>query len=117
MSYDHNFDTIRLNQLADQYLTDNNAKGRVIFFSESDDNSLDYATWSFPDGGDETLRKGGFKVDLMELLRILLMYRAQQNQVNASQGVVLIDGSTISVQWLTKDAAEQIRNSVYEKSE
>ncbi|MCZ4287042.1 hypothetical protein O4H29_19605 [Marinobacter salarius] len=49
MSYDANFDQARLDQLAEQHLTDSTAEGKVFFMSDSDENRLDHARWQAPD--------------------------------------------------------------------
>ncbi|EBA00239.1 hypothetical protein MELB17_03947 [Marinobacter sp. ELB17] len=46
----------------------------------------------------------------MELLNILLVYRAQQNQLNTSQGMVNVDGGQLSIEWLPKSDVEALRN-------
>jgi hypothetical protein len=45
----------------------------------------------------------------MELLNTLLVYRAQHNQPNTSQGVVNVDGDQLSIEWLPKSDAEALR--------
>ncbi|WP_341938243.1 hypothetical protein [Marinimicrobium sp. C2-29] len=79
MSYDANFDKARLGQLSEQYLTNSAAEGRVLFLSDSDDNRLDHARWQVDDVVYDDFSKSGFKMHLMELLDILLVYRAQHS--------------------------------------
>jgi hypothetical protein len=110
MTYDASFDQARLDQLAGQHLNDSNITGRVLFFSESEVGQLDSATMQFDDDDYETIKSSGFKFHLMELLNTLLEYRGQNNQPNASQGVVNVAGSTISIEWLPKESAEALRN-------
>ena len=110
MTYDPSFNQLRLNQLAEQYLKDSNITGRVLFFSESEDNRLDYATWTFDSEDRLTLKKSGFQMMLMELLDALLIYRFQYHQPNTSQGVVHLKGEKISIEWLPKESAEALRN-------
>ena len=114
MSYDVNFDQARLDQLAEQYLTNSKAGGRVFFLSDSDDNRLDHARWQLDDADHDALKSSGFKFHLMELLNTLLVntllvYRAQQNQPNASQGVVQICNDELIIEWLSKDEFEARR--------
>lgn len=109
MSYDSEFDQARLDQLADQYLADRNINGQVFFFSESEGNRLDNATWRFEDDDHKLLKASGFKIMLMELLDTLLIYRGRNNQPNASQGVVEISGDKMSIEWLPKETAEALR--------
>lgn len=48
---------------------------------------------------------------MMELLDILLAYRAQHKQPNASQGVISINGPRLSIEWLPKHEAEAMRHN------
>ena len=102
MTYDASFDQTRLDILAHQYLAENTAEGRVLFLSEAEDNSLEHARWKLDDAAYNTLNTAGFKLDLMELLRILMIYRAQCAQPNASQGVVYIRKNALVIEWLLK---------------
>ena len=88
MTYDARFDQTRLDMLAQQYLSESTSDGRVLFLSESEDNSLEQARWKLDDTAYNALSAAGFKLELMELLRILMIYRAQCGQPNASQGAV-----------------------------
>ena len=111
MNYDSSFDQTRLDQLASQCLSDNTSKGKVIFLSDAEDNCLDVASWRFEDdSGMERLIKGEFKGLLMELLSQLMVYRAQHQQPNSRQGVVFFDGEQMSLSWITRDEAEELRN-------
>lgn len=109
MSYDENFDQARLNQLAKQYLSKSTVEGCVFFLSESDDNHLDHARWQLDDAGHDALKGSGFKFHLLELLDILLVYRAQHRQPNVSQGVVQIRNSNLTIEWLQKSEFESLR--------
>ena len=110
MSYDANFDQTRLNHLAEQYLADNRAKGEVFFLSDSDDNRIDHARWRFEEADHDSLKDSGFKLHLMELLDILLVYRAEHNKPNASQGVVKVRGSDLAIEWLPRTKFEELRS-------
>jgi hypothetical protein len=110
VNYDPNFDQARLDQLADQCLTNNTAKGKVIFLSDAEDNSLDVASWRFEDSDQmEVLLKSEFKVYLMGLLDNLMIYRAMHNQLNARQGVLYVDGDQLELKWISREDAEVLR--------
>ncbi|WP_418139564.1 hypothetical protein AB9R84_15375 [Oceanimonas smirnovii] len=111
MTYDEQFDQTRLDQLARQYLTKNSIKGKVVFFSDADDNQLDCATWQFEESDYQTLKESGFRLHLMELLNTLLVYRAQHQRPNASQGVVHLRGNQLSVEWLSREQVDTLRQS------
>ncbi len=112
MNYDTTFDQTRLNQLASQHLGNSELAGRVLFFASPDDNRLDLATWQIESDEDhEAVTGSDFKFELMELLDTLLVYRAQHDQPNASQGVVYIDGPSLSIECLPKDEVEAMRQS------
>ena len=117
MSYDPDFDDLRLKQLASQYLGDNCAEGRVIFFSESPDNRLDYATWQFDREANKALKESAFRWMLMELLDILLIYRFQHDQPNASQGIVSVQGSEIDIAWVPTEVAKAEREAGFRLGE
>jgi hypothetical protein len=112
MSYDNTFDQTRLNQLASQHLGNSELVGRVLFFASPDDNRLDLATWQFESDEDhEAITGSDFKFEMMELLDILLAYRAQHDQPNVSQGVINIDGPRLSIEWLPKHEVEAMRHN------
>ena len=110
MTYDARFDQTRLDMLAQQYLTENTSDGRVLFLSESEDNSLEQARWKLDDAAYSALSAAGFKLELMELLRILMIYRAQCSQPNASQGVVHIRKNELAIEWLPKSEFDVLFN-------
>lgn len=109
MSYDVNFDQARLDQLAKQYLSESTVEGRVFFLSDSEDNRLDHARWQLDDADYDALKDSGFNYYLMELLDSLLVYRAQHNQPNASQGLVQIHNSKLTIKWLQRRELEVLR--------
>jgi len=106
MSYDGEFDQSRLDQLAAQYLTTSIEEGNVFFQSYSEDNRLDLARWRIEGAGHDVLKASGFKYHLHELLDILFIYRAQHNQLNASQCVVKICNRRLAIEWLQKNEFE-----------
>lgn len=110
MSYDADFDQTRLDQLSKQYLVDSKAEGSVFFMSDSSDNRLDHARWQLEDADHDALKSCGFKMQLMELLDILLVYRTAHDQPNASQGVIRIQGNKLGIQWLPRSEFEELRN-------
>lgn len=111
MSNTTDFETQRLNQLAEQYLSGSTANGQVIFFSENSENRLDYATWQFNDDDHQMLKHRGFKLMLMELLDTLMIDRARQGAANASQGVIHVDGEKLTIRWVPKAVAEDLRSN------
>lgn len=108
MSYDSAFDAQRLSQLAEQYLIDHPVRGSVLFQSSSDDSRLDHARWQFNDTDYKQLTDSGFKQHLMELLDTLLVYRAEHNQPNSTRGIISIQDSTITLEWLSESQFEQL---------
>lgn len=112
MTYDSTFDQARLDQLANQHLSDSSMTGRILFFGDPEENRLDLATWQLDsDESYEALKGSDFKLQMMELLDTLLTYRAQHNQPNAGQGVVYADNGKLSIEWLAKEEVEALRNS------
>ena len=56
-------------------------------------------------------KDSGFKMQLMELLDTLLVYRAEHDKPNASQGVVKVCGSDLAIEWLPRSKFEELRNA------
>lgn len=112
MIYDPGFDQTRLNLLARHYLTVGQAVGQVFFFSDSEDNRLDHTRWQVADADFAKLSDSGFKLHLMELLDALLVYRRQHQQPNACHGVVRLDGTQVSIEWLAEADFFAQRDSV-----
>jgi uncharacterized protein YihD (DUF1040 family) len=57
---------------------------------------------------DHTLLKdSGFKCMLMELLDSLIHYRASEKSTDTLNGVIHLEKSSPSIQWLTADEAEK----------
>ena len=110
MSFDANFDQDRLDQLAEQYLTDSKAEGRVFFMSDSDDNRLDHARWQFEEADHDALKNSGFKMRLMELLDTLMVYRAEHGKPNAGQGIVYVGGNDLAIGWLPRSKFKNLRD-------
>jgi len=112
MTYDSSFDQARLDQLANQHLTNKKITGRILFFGDPEENRLDLATWQFDNDEDyETIKGSDFKLQIMELIDTLLTYRAQHGQPNAGQGVVHLEGKTLSIKWLPKAEVEAMKES------
>ncbi|MCK7545575.1 hypothetical protein MLC59_15520 [Marinobacter bryozoorum] len=112
MSFDASFDQARLDQLAQQHLGNASITGRILFFGDPEENRLDLATWQLDTDQDyETLKGSDFKLQMMELLDTLLIYRAQHNQPNSGQGVVYANNEGLTIKWLPKEQVEAMRNS------
>ena len=110
MSFDDSFDQTRLDQLAGQHLKSSNITGRVLFFGD-DENRLELTTWQFDnDENYKEIKSSDFKVQLLELLDTLLIYRAHHDQPNASQGVVHVRDQQLSIEWLPLESVESLRN-------
>jgi hypothetical protein len=107
-SHDENFDQTSLDRLATQYLTKNTTEGRVLFLSDSKDNRIDHARLQLADADHDVLKGSGFKLHLMELLDILLIYRAQHCQPDSSRGVVRLFSGQMSIEWLSKTEFEEL---------
>lgn len=101
MNYDHSFDQNRLTQLSNQYLSSSAFTGRVLFQSDPEDNRLAQARWEMTDAAFEELKSSGFKQALMELLDVLIIYRAKHSQPNGKGGVVYMNGSELKLEWFS----------------
>lgn len=111
MIYDPNFDQLRLNLLAEQCLIDKNIGGQVIFSAETYDSHIDHATPQFNDDDYASLKKSGFMLFLIELLHSLSNYRTEHKRPNSKQGIVHVNQSQLSIEWLSLEAVEKLRSS------
>lgn len=110
MNYDHDFIQERLDQLAAQCLSDNIERGKIIFLSDAEDNSMELASWRFENQDKiEGLLKGEFRVYLLELVDKLMIDRGRKNQPNSRQCVVSVDGDQLGLKWVTREEAEALR--------
>ncbi|KXS53751.1 MAG: hypothetical protein AWU57_1869 [Marinobacter sp. T13-3] len=117
MTYDSTYDQTRLDQLANQHLSDSSVTGRILFFGDPEENRLDFATWQLDsDESYEALKGSDFKLQMMELLDSLLTYRAQHQQPNAGQGVIYIKGDSLTLEWLPRETVEAMRNEEVEEN-
>lgn len=108
MNYDADVDTQRLSQLAEQFIPDNPVEGRVLFLSNHEGDYLEHARWQIDDATYETFNASGFKLHLMELINILIIYRTQCQQPNSNQGIVYIRKNKLSIEWLPKIQVEAL---------
>jgi len=111
MSFDDSFEQTRLDQLAGQFLNNSSITGRILFFSDPEDDYVGLATWQLDKDEDyDAVKDSGFKLYMMELLHNLLAYRVQHEQPNARQGVVHINGDKLTIEWLPKQQVDEMRS-------
>ncbi|AOY87702.1 hypothetical protein BKP64_05685 [Marinobacter salinus] len=100
----------RLNQLTEQLLSETPVTGDIIFFANDDAGGISGATWRFEDEDHALLKDRNVKFMLMELLNTLIQHRAGEGHTNTLHGIVHLEKSSPSIQWLTSNEAEQQRN-------
>lgn len=111
MTYDSTFDQARLDRLAQQHLGGTNIRGRIRFFGDPEENRLDLATWQLDNEEDyEAIKGSDFKLKMMELLDILLTYRASHGQPDPNQGVIRMHSGLLSIEWLPVAEVEAMRD-------
>ena len=106
MNPDQSFAQNRLLQLAEQLLKETTITGDLVFFVDEDEGRIGGATWRFEDGDQTLLKDSGFKFMLMELLDSLILRRASEESTDSLNGVVHLEQSSPSIQWLTAEEAE-----------
>ena len=103
--FDPDFESLRLGMLLRQF--PEQADGRCeVRFAADDEARLSHASWSTDVSWYVLANDSGFKVYLMELLDILIRYRAQCGQSRWKNGIVRISQGAISVDWLVDDESE-----------
>jgi len=103
--FDPDFESLRLGMLLRQF--PEHADGRCeVCFAADDEARLSHASWSTNILWYVLASDSGFKVYLMELLDILIRYRAQCGQSRWKNGIVRISQGAISVDWLVDDESE-----------
>jgi hypothetical protein len=107
MNPEQSFAQNRLLQLAEQLLKETSITGDLVFFADEDEGGISGATWRFEDGDHTLLKDSGFKCMLMELLDSLIHHRASEKSTDTLNGVIHLEKSSPSIQWLTADEAEK----------
>jgi hypothetical protein len=107
MNPEQSFAQNRLLQLAEQLLKETSITGDLVFFADEDEGGISGATWRFEDEGHTLLKDSGFKFMLMELLDSLVLRRASEESTDTLNGVIHLEKSSPSIQWLTADEAEK----------
>lgn len=111
MEFDPHLEQQRLDMLAEQFLVNNEASAKFVFFSAPDGDYVGHGRWSINQDLQTEIRESGFSQLLMEQLHELLKQRVQHNKPHARQGVVHVDGNRLSVEWLP----EHLANEYYEE--
>lgn len=116
--FDTNYESIRLNQLSKQCLSDANITGEIYFGAINGENRLDFASWFFNDVAQEKINESGYKDFLLSLLDSLIIYRSNHEQEFSRAGIVKIKDSFASIEWIKDGEAEilaDIKKSISQK--
>lgn len=111
MNPEQSFDQYRLTQLTEQLLSETSISGDILFFADEEEDRISGATWRFNEDDQELLKGSDFKFMLMELLDILIQYRASLGNTDTLNGIVHLDRSSPHIQWLTAGEAEKRRTT------
>lgn len=106
--FDPEFESMRLNQLTKQCLSDMEISGEVYFGVLGKENQLDFATWFFDNPSQEKIDSSGYKDFLMRLLDCLIIYRSRHEQEYSRDGIVTIKDSFTSIKWIKDGEAETL---------
>lgn len=98
--FDPKFESIRLNQLTNQCLSDMEISGEVFFGALGKENRLDFATFFFDKPSQEKIENSGYKDFLISLLDYLIIYRSDHVQEFSRDGIVRIKDSFASIEWI-----------------
>lgn len=108
MNTDSSFAQNRLVQLTEQLLSGRPVTGDIIFLADEEAPEVSGATWRFEDDDHAFLKESGFRFMLMELLDTLIRHRAEEGQ-SPLQGIIHLENSSPSIDWLTVEQAEKRR--------
>lgn len=106
--FDPEFESIRLNQLTNQFLSDMVISGEVFFGALGKENRLDFATLLFDKPSQEKIDNSGYKDFLISLLDCLIIYRSGHEQEFSRDGIVTIKDSFASIEWIKDGEAETL---------
>ncbi|WP_138438085.1 hypothetical protein [Marinobacter shengliensis] len=112
MSYDASFAQTRLDRLAGQLLSGTNISGDILFIADDEDGGVLGSTWMFEDEDSKLLKELNFKFMLMELLNVLIRYRASHNDTDTLCGVIRLSNSEADLQWLPEAEVQNMRGAV-----
>lgn len=107
-SFDPNFESIRLNMLAQQYKELLEIEGKVTFCAAEEEDCISVTTWTLEEDKCEQVRDSGIKIELIELLDIFIMYRSQCNQLPKREGIVRFGNGELSIEWMPDGFYESI---------
>lgn len=106
--FDPEFESMRLNQLTKQCLSDMEISGEVFFGALGKENRLDFSTFFFDEPSQEKIDSSGYKDFLMRLLDCLIIYRSSHDQEFSRDGIVKIKDSFASIEWIKDGEAETL---------
>lgn len=101
--YDPTFESIRLNMLAQQHFEIVKVDGQLFFHADEKEDQFSHGTWTLDEDIEVQAAESGFKLHLIELLDILIMYRGQNNELPNKVGIVRFGDGVLTIQWLTDD--------------
>lgn len=105
--FDPEFESMRLNQLTNQFLSGMEISGEVFFGALGKENRLDFATFFFGEPSQEKVVSSGYKDFLISLLDCLIIYRSNHGQEFSRDGIVKIKNSFASIEWI-KDGESEV---------
>jgi DNA-directed RNA polymerase subunit L len=111
MTYDSSFAQHRLTQLTEQLLPDTLVAGNILFFADEEEGRVGGATWQFEDEDHSLLKDSDFTYMLMELLDVLIRYRASHGVTDTLNGIIQMK-SVPDMQRVTANEAEKRRGSL-----
>lgn len=102
-NFDHTFENKRLDMLKHQFFSNMDVSGEILFRSLDDDHRIDSARFIFDDEINSYIKSSGFKNLIMVLLDDLSSYRYSHTIFPCNGGIVTINHSEISINWLNKN--------------
>lgn len=99
-NYDQSFESIRLNMLAQQHFEIVKIEGQLFFHADENEDRFSHGTWTLDENISAQAADSGFKLNLIELLDIFIIYRGQNNELPNKVGIVRFGDGELNIQWL-----------------
>lgn len=105
-NYDQSFESIRLNMLAQQHFEIVKVEGQLFFHADENEDHFSHGTWTLDEDIEVQAADSGFKLHLIELLNIFIMYRGENNKLPKKMGIVRFGDGELNIQWLTDETVD-----------
>ncbi|THK40629.1 hypothetical protein E8Q33_12240 [Methylophaga sp. SB9B] len=105
-NFDPKFEITRLNMLAKQHFEIVKVDGQLFFHADENEDHFSHGTWTLDEDIEVQASDSGFKLHLIELLNIFIMYRGENNNLPKKMGIVRFGDGELNIQWLTDETVD-----------